>query len=259
MQGAGLGGNVVYHSRFLVPLPPGYEESGPSLEELQEQIGSRAKRLELAAFGVGLVLAAVWCGIVLLVKQTVRRQGLGATFTLVPGDTDWFLPLIFGGLVALGTGTWFFLRFTFGESHADYIRMMRLKLGYCADKLTVPVLAVGTVLALLLFGFEADNYTIIRADSITLNPYFSFGATTHSYKDVERIVTAPQLVAPNGKPVNRRVYMVYFRGGDKWNIENGPGISSSKDAEKIVEIANYIAKQSKVPITEQLVLQRSEL
>src|SRR5262245_37837265 len=117
----GLGGSFVYQLRFLLPLPPGYEEAGPSLEELREQIDNRAKRLELAGFGVGLVLAAVWCGIVLLVKQLVRRQGLGATFTLVPGDDAWFLPLILGGLTALGAGAWFFIRFTFRESFADYI------------------------------------------------------------------------------------------------------------------------------------------
>lgn len=257
---AGLAGGLsALLSRFLVPLPPGYAEAGPSFEELNARLGSRASRAELSGLLLSIPLILLWCGFIRGIRHLTTHRFSDADLILRPEVSAWLLPMLFGGLLLLLLGVWITPRHIFGtEEYADYIRLCRLKHGYCSDRIANSLLLIFPIPVLLLLVSVADNYTVFRKDAVILNPYLSFGTTTHSYSNVSRITTAPKLIAPNGKTVHRRVYVIHFQNGDRWNSDSGPGIGDGDDWTKS-RIARLVSERSGTPIWEQPIFQRGEL
>ncbi len=254
--------------RYLFPiwfaLPKDYPESGPSLAEIEKRFADRGDKPEGKAALLTLIPVLVCCAFVGIVALFCASRGNGGTDLILLPSIYWYMfPAIFGAMgisiLAHAAATRKLLRGkgTDGDDeYALYVRLQNLKSNYRAgntSRILSGVLLISSLAMLVLF---ADNYTRIGKSEITLNPFFSLGETRHTYRDIERIVTAPRLLAPNGNTVERRVYLIRFRGGDKWNSDNAPGEYS--DAE-LAQIVGGIAKKSGVTVTEQEIFQRDEL
>ncbi|MBC8138309.1 MAG: hypothetical protein H8F28_20720 [Fibrella sp.] len=254
--------------KYLFPiwfaLPKGYAESGPSAEEIEKQFADRGYNPVTRAALTASAAVLAWCGFVAVFAVICGLRGKGQSAeTLLPDIVFYFLPGMFG---AMGAGIWAYgvalrkLLRTAGPNGDDayplYVRLHNLKNNYRHEnvgRVLTGVVAVPTILMLILV---ADNYTRFDSDGITLNPFFSLGETRHSYSDIAQIVTAPRLYAPNGNAVERRVYVIRFKGGDTWNSDNAPGEHTDSEFGQIVQ---GVSQKSGVAVKEQEIFRRDEL
>ena len=269
MMGGIFGGIIaMILFKYLFPiwfaLPKDYAESGPSVAEIEKRFADRGDKPEAKAALLTLVPVLLWCGLVGIVALVCAQRGKGGSDqTLLPEIYWYILPAIFGAMgisslyypsairkVLRGTGT------NGDNEYALYVRLQNLKSNYRTENLSRVLAGVLLAPSLGMTILFADNYTRVADDHIALNPFFSLGETRHGYRDIERIVTAPRLFAPNGNTVERRVYLIHFQGGDKWNSDNAPGDHTDTE---LSQIATGVSEKSGVPVTEQEIFRRDEL
>lgn len=254
--------------RYLFPiwfaLPKDYAESGPSAGEIEKRFAERANKPDGRAALMALVPVLAWCGLGAIVALICGQRGKGEPgLTLLPDTAFYMLPAVFG---AVGIAMWGFgeamKKLTQGkdingdDEYALYVRLHNLKSNYRVENVGRLLLGVVLVPSLLMLILIADNYTRFGKDSIALNPFFSIGETKHLYSDVAQIVTAPRLLAPNGNTVERRVYVIRFKGGDTWNSDNAPGEYTDSEYAQLVQ---GVSQKSGVKVREQEIFRRNEL
>jgi hypothetical protein len=140
--------------------------------------------------------------------------------------------------------------------YAEYERYTARKLNF--DFYRVKkwlVIGVSTLIAVLLLAFF-DTYMLASPEGIRFNPILG-GERRYVYTDLDEIVTAPILIAPNGDLVYRRVYLLKFKDGTSFSTDSLPEneILHRSPREFISELVKISGRQ---PI-EKAVFQRGEL
>lgn len=115
--------------------------------------------------------------------------------------------------------------------------------------------SIGLVAGLYIF-LNLNWYVLISEDSLTINRFFAMSEERRLYSDVTAIQTAPKLISPNGKLVDRREFVVRFNDGAVLSSNFFP---EQFDEKKELEISDFISAQSGLPIQEIEVFQNDEL
>jgi hypothetical protein len=229
----------------ILKLPEGYHTAGQSKEDLEFEFGSEFKKAEAKGYGLGVVLAALWCGGIWLWMSRVMATPApaGTTFFSQPNSTTWYLPMFFGamGCVAVGA-VWLTERFA-GPDAELYERLQNLKSNFRIKPLFTTLLGIFSVFCAFMLALVADCRTVATAKGMTLNPFFSLGATERSWSDVERLIYAKSVKAPNGNIVPKNLWQIRFKGGDVWSSDHAPGEHADSEYSQLMALAS---KQSKV-------------
>ena len=112
-----------------------------------------------------------------------------------------------------------------------------------------------TLLAAAGVPFGLNNYVQVRRDALVVHRMLALHERSHAFSEIDRILTAPAFVAPNGRIRHQRDYVVYFKDGSKWVAGDLP---SGEEAER-VQIAELLSKQSGVPIQQVPIFQTADL
>ena len=225
-----------------VPLPTGYREAGPSLEELKERLGKRGSVAEGKGAAMGALGGILLCGVIALIAFGHYQRFASEPLAVAGQKAFWLVPMFFTVAASGLAGVPFGLRRSLGNDFEDYIRLSRLKANYCVDKVNRFLVGFVAAMVLLLIVHFFDNYTVFGKDTITLNPFFSLGTKTHSYSDVASIRVSENLHAPNGNIVARHVCEIHFTNGDSWNSDFGP--SFEEDDQRLAEIEQMVSQKS---------------
>jgi hypothetical protein len=232
--------------RRIAPLPAGYREAGPSLEELKERLGKRGGAAEGKGAAIGAGVGVLLCGVIGLVAVGHYQRFASEPLAVAGQKLFWAIPMLLTLMASALAGVPYGLRRFLGEEFEDYLRLSYLKANYRVDKVSRALIGFVVAMVLLLIVHFFDNYTVFGKDTITLNPFFSLGATKHSYRDVESIKVSENLRAPNGNIVARHVCQIRFTNGDLWNSDFGPNFE--KDDTRLPEIEATVAQRSNKPI-----------
>lgn len=187
------------------------------------------------------------------------RPGLGAgpdlLFAGAPGSGQWTLaalPLAMGlAILILDRAEAFLL----GK---DLLRLRAFQsgaYGFDAAKVrsffrTVTLVAGVSAVALML-----DYQFQLRRDRVVMDAFLSISTEEFPVKEVAAVLTAPALVAPDGKTVPDREYVVMMSDGRKFNSLYLPGVTPvNRDS-----LFTLIALLSGKGLTEKAVLDRQDL
>ncbi|WP_394796191.1 hypothetical protein [Armatimonas sp.] len=225
-----------------MPLPKGYRDAGPSLEELKEHLGKRGSAAEGKGAAIGAAVGVALCGVIGLVAFGHYQRFANEPLAVAGQKLFWAIPMLFTVMAGGLAGTFYGLRRFLGEDYESYVRLSRLKANYCVDTINRYLVGLICGIVFLLCGHFFDNYTVFGKDTITLNPFFSLGTTTHSYSEVESIKVTESLQAPNGNIVPRHVCEIRFTSGDVWNSDFGP--SFEEDDTRLSEIEQVVSQKS---------------
>lgn len=96
---------------------------------------------------------------------------------------------------------------------------------------------------------------LITNEEIVLNRLLGVTEERHPISSIVGIRTAPELIARNGKVVQRREYVVAFAEGRQWSTSSLP--ADLDEAEKGV-VVRGLSEKSGIPIEEVQQFQRGE-
>ena len=107
---------------------------------------------------------------------------------------------------------------------------------------------------LIFLGLRA--HVQLTNDALVVNGIFSPSEVRYPLADVQNIETSGRFVAPNGKLVSRREYVVIFNDGRRWSTTFIP---SDPDPEAKRKFMRMIADRSGKPIEEVDLFAKGEL
>lgn len=234
--------------------------SRPSPQVLS-RFGSERKRLSRLSLGLILLFLAIWWAsafaiwlALLQVDRLVADYGTPSDVTVTMPPAFWGVIALWFGLLAAGDLVERLLRRRLQpDEFALLIAYMnrwqtQIVTGRTWRIIAVPLWIVGA--AAVAQGFRGG--IVLRSDVLTMQNFFALEPSVHSVRDATAIVTAPYVLAPNGKRVlAMRAYLIRFSNGDTWNSRN-LGASTRLD-----QLAALVARRSGVPVTEVRLLDDS--
>lgn len=134
-----------------------------------------------------------------------------------------------------------------GARYEEFLAFQSLKYRCDSNRTTRFSLMVFLVFAVLLFCGGLGVNVLLAGDELLVGSFFLTGETHYPLSSVEKITTAAHLTAPNGDIVNRREYLVRFKGGRKWSTNSLP---SDPDPDRSRQLIEAISKRSGVPVEE---------
>ena len=217
----------------------------------------RFKRLN-TLYGFGLIIMAsiytpvLWLGL--------SQGALAIRRTIPPTDVALYLPSAYWGLVALflaiclsGLTTLFFLKSRLGRDYQEFMAFSDRKEGY-QSRLVLQLVMWPTAILCGLSTIKGLRCRIVLSgDRLTVQRLLSLEPTTYPFPNITSIMTAPSLVAPNGKIVYRQIAVIHFKDGTSWTTDAAGG---GQDAANFVHL---VSMKSGVSIQPMAVLSRSEL
>jgi hypothetical protein len=239
----------------VFPAPPLPASTAP-LEVLK----ARYRGWELGLGVLGLLLAvpagfACWFG---LRGLAALHASLGPPSELAwfAGEFYWALPAMFLCILATIPASDLAARALLRDRHGEYLAYLQAKARFDLARVSrflVVVVSAGCAVFVLL---GLDWSVRLGADGLTLNRYFSVGAEQRAWREVTAIRTAPALVAPNGRLVRRREYVLRFSDGRTWSTNSLLAEPSSEEKRRFVDV---VSERSGVAVEEVEVLRNDEL
>lgn len=238
--------------RRLFPVPPGAQVDR-SLEDLRKEYG-RWELLTLPLFlGIAPVASYLWWKLFLGLEAETGFAYDGAVFALRPAPIAWLIPAMFLGMLSAGPAVDAVLRRLLKDRYREYVAYQNLRHGFDSEAMAKSFyLGFGGLVAVsvLMIG---SWYAIFTTAEIRLNPFFGIRERTFSYAEVVSIKTAPTFVAPNGKTVQRREYVVQFSDSTSWSTNYDPSEATEAQVRSLVRA---VSERSGVAVSEIPVLRR---
>jgi hypothetical protein len=240
--------------RRLFPVPRGTQVDR-SLSDLRKEY----RRWELLTLPLYLAIAAIasylWWKLFLGLATETGFAYDGAVFALRPARIAWLLPAMFLGMLSAGPAVNAVLRRLLKNRYYEYVAYQNLRYGFDSEAIVKPFcLGFGGLVAVGVFVI-ANWYAIFTTTEIRLNPFFSIRERSFSYADVVSIKTAPAFVAPNGKTVQRREYVLQFSDSTSWNTKDEPSDAAEAQVRSLV---HAVSERSGTAISEIPVLHRED-
>lgn len=241
--------------RRLFPLPPGYVESGKSLEELKPVY----RRWELYSlpllFGFVPPLTAAWWWLLYWIGIWNSQRFSGAVYHLWPMGLTWGVPAILLAILTTSVPMPRFYRWRLRERYPEFERYLNLRCGYRQDSAAVPVYAFFMTIVMVSVVLILHSRVILTNDEIIQYPFFSLSSVSHKYGDIVDIRTAPQRRAPNGRLRDNDDYQTEFADGSVWSTYLNPADLTTAEKRQMME---FVSKQSGKPIRLVPVLERGK-
>jgi hypothetical protein len=227
-----------------------------SLDDLRAEYGRWDAISALVTTVAAAPLAYAWWRLFLAVAPGVGFASDGDVFSLRPTGVFWAPPAMLLGILCAAPILDQVLKRSLGPRYREYEEYVSLRNGFDSKRLAAPVFVVFGALAVVGALAIFDWHVRFAASEIRLDPLLGVGERTISYADVKAITTAPAFVAPIGRTVERRTYVLRFSDGSTWNTGQDPSGATCDDLRAVMET---IAQRSGVPITEVPVLTRRDL
>lgn len=235
---------------YPAPPPPKLRRS---LAELQEEYGKWELLSIPLFFAIAPAAAYLWWRLLLALTGPGGFFHEGELFSLRPRPIVWAIPSGLLGLISSIAPINAILRHLLRERYAEFVAYGNLRHGFDGDAIEKPMyLGFGGLAAIAVFML-GNWYIVFGLEQIRFNPFLGVSEHVFTYQDVEAIETAPAFVAPNGRVVRRREYVVEFSDGTAWNTNADPSDASKADVAALIEA---ISERSGVPITELPLLRR---
>jgi hypothetical protein len=241
--------------RRFFPLPRGLE-TDRSLADLRQEYG----RFELLSLPLLLALAPaatyLWWRLFLALATDSGFSHAAGVHALRPPRIAWLLPALLLGILSAGPAIEAILRRLLGERWREYVAYTNLRHGFDSEAIEKPFyFAFGGLAAVGAF-LIANWYVLFTPSEIRLNPFFAVRERVFAYTDLVAIRTAPAFVAPNGKTVRRREYVLRFSDASAWNTTWDPSEATEGELRSLVQ---WVSERSGVSIEEAPLLAREEL
>jgi hypothetical protein len=237
---------------------PQLSAEGPSLEALWPKYRKWEWIILVAYMALWFpVSAAIYWPLHLVARW--RAEGMQDnpdTFVFFVDGAALWIPAFFMALLLSGVVLTPALKFLLKERYAEYERFAALRIGFDQNR-AMKGLAIVFSSAFILAVFALfDAYFVASPNQLRVNPLLGF-ERQYAYGDVSEIVTAPALIAPNGKTVHKRVYVVRFRDGTFYTTDNMPEYEVGDRSPTL--LIQYIVHRSGVSPKEKAVFERGEL
>jgi hypothetical protein len=238
--------------KMLWPLPAGYVEAGPTLDELARTYGKWIWGT-LAIMLVGIVpFAACWWWLLDRLDLWNTSRFGPAVYHLHEMRIALILPAFLLGILSAGLVQIWTYRRLLGPRFAEYQRFELLTAGFDSRRAGRLVICVAFVLSVLMVVLALSWHVMFLQDRIEFYSWGGMGNTAKPYSSIREIRTAPQLRAPSGTLVDRREYEVEFEDGSTWSTNFAPATLTLPEKQ---QLANFIAEQAKLRIRELDVLE----
>lgn len=242
--------------RRLFPARPA-PSSGLPVAELKARYGKWVSMLGVlmfltgVPFAVGLWFAmtglALWCA----------HQLPSALVTFAPVTPRyWAVPSLLLGLVCGGIAAMWIVHRLLGARYGEFLDYWCRSSGMDSVKANVLVFQVCGLLCFGLIFLGLRAHVQLTNDTLVVNGIFSPTETSYPLTDVQNIETSGRFVAPNGRLVSRREYVVIFNDGRRWSTTYIP---SDPDAETKGKFMRMISDRSGKPIEEVDLFTKGEL
>lgn len=239
--------------RFWFPNPAGKDR--PAFDAAESRRFRRAHLVSTLAFPAIIALL-----LLLLTSLLPRLAPFGGAdadllFAGRPGPVAW----IMGTLpLAMGLAILILERIEAALLKADLPRLRAFQSGaYGFDVakvrsfLRTVTLVAGVSAAALMLDWRFS----LGRNQVVVDGFLSVSAEEYPMKGVAAVLTAPALVAPNGKTVPNREYVVRMEDGRAFNSLNLPGVTpANRDS-----LFTLIALLSGKGLTEKPILERQDL
>ncbi len=134
-----------------------------------------------------------------------------------------------------------------GARYGEFLDYWCQSSGMNSVKANVLVFQVCAVLCFGLIFLGLRAHVQLTNDALVVNGIFSAGEVRYPLADIQNIETSGRFVAPNGKLVSRREYVVIFNDGRRWSTTFIP---SDPDPEAKRKFMRMISDRSGKPIEE---------
>ncbi len=252
MSGAAGGAIANKLLRWLYPLPAGYAESGPTLDELRPKYRKWYGLQLLIIFAGWPLFGAVWWWLLQELSLGNARRFEPAVFHLYDAKVAIVIPAIFLGLVASTVAAEYVIRALLKERHAEYVRFANLVQQSDTQKPAKPVILVVLAISLIVLLAFLNWRAVFTQDEIFFQSRFGLSNVRQQYSDIIDLRSAPQVRAPNGKLVDRREYIVEFNDGTIWSTNQHPG---KLDDLRMQKLFQFISARANMPIRELKILE----
>ena len=242
--------------RRLFPARPA-PSSGLPLAELKAKYSKWVSMLGVlmfvtsVPFAIGLWFAmtglASWCA----------QQLPSAIITFAPVTPRyWAVPALLLGLVCGGIAAMWIVHRLLGARYSEFLDYWCQSSGMDSVKANVLVFQVCGVLCFGLIFLGLRAHVQLTNDSLVVNSIFSPSEVSYPLTDIRNIESSRRFVAPNGKLVSRREYVVIFSDGRRWSTIFIP---SDPDPEAKRTLIRTMADRSGKPIEEVDLFSKGEL
>ena len=148
------------------------------------------------------------------------------------------------------------VRWVLGARYGEFLDYWCQSSGMNSVRANVFVFQVCAALCVGLVSLGLRAHVQLMDDALVVNGIFSTREVHYPLGDIQSIETSGFFVAPNGKLVSRREYVVIFSGGRRWSTTFIP---SDPDQETKRKFIRMIANRSGKPIEEVALFAKDEL
>jgi hypothetical protein len=167
----------------------------------------------------------------------------------------WSFPAMVAGMGSGGFLADQLFQIILKNRYSEYTFYQSAKYKINVAKLGISAYIVTVAATLVMVLMISNWYTLFSADHVTVKRLFAVSEDELMYSDVSHIITAPSFIAPNGKVVNRREYVIKFATGKSWTTNLAP---TDLTLSQKLHIAQFVSRMAGVPITEVKMLKKDE-
>jgi hypothetical protein len=242
--------------RKLFPAKPA-PSSGLPLAELKAKYRKWVNLLGLLMFLTGVLFSVgLWFAISGLGSWSAHQLP-PALVTFAPiTPRYWAVPALLLGLVCGGMAAMWIVRWLLGSHYGEFLDYWCQSSGMNSVRANVFVFQVSAALCVGLISLGLRAHVQLTDDTLLVNGIFSTNEARYPLADIQSIETSSRFVAPNGKLVSRREYVLIFSDGRRWSTTFIP---SDPDQETKGKFIRMIADRSGKPIDEVALFARDDL
>ncbi len=242
--------------RRLFPARPA-PSSGMPLTELKAKYRKWINMLGLLMFLTGVLFSVgLWFAMSGLADWSAHQLP-PAVVTFAPVTPRyWAVPALLLGLVCGGMAAIWLVRGLLGARYGEFLDYWCQSSGMNSVRANVFVFQVCAALCVGLISLGLRAHVQLTDDTLVVNGIFSTSEARYPLADVQSIETSSRFVAPNGKLVLRREYVVIFSDGRRWSTTFIP---SDPDQESKRQFMRMISDRSGKPIEEVALFAKDEL
>ena len=231
--------------------------SGLPPEELKAKYSKWVSMLGVLMFLTGVLFSiGLWFAMSALANWSAQQLP-SAQVTFAPiTPRYWAVPALLLGLVCGGMAAMWIVRWVLGARYGEFLDYWCRSSGMNSVRANVFVFQVCAALCVGLISLGLRAHVLLTDDALVVNGIFSTSEARYPLADIQSIETSGFFVAPNGKLVSRREYVVIFSGGRRWSTTFIP---SDPDQETKRQFIRMIANRSGKPIEEVALFAKDEL
>jgi hypothetical protein len=231
--------------------------SGLPPEELKAKYRKWVSMLGVLMFLTGVLFSiGLWFAMSALANWSAQQLP-SALVTFAPiTPRYWAVPALLLGLVCGGMAAMWIVRWLLGVRFGEFLDYWCQSSGMNSVRANVFVFQVCAALCVGLISLGLRAHVQLMDDTLVVNGIFSAGEVRYPLADIQSIETSGRFVAPNGKLVSRREYVVIFGDGRRWSTTYIP---SDPDSETKRKFMRMVSDRSGKPIEEVALFAKDDL